>query len=348
MIFYFESRTYLKIQYNNILNDINYHLDNQNKKLETLMRCLSNLNELIQKINDLDNINEIVDSLEEYKKIIDNTKDNISNLKKLKKNLNEIFPEGPVKDKFKLDSNLKTKLIDFNDTAERCKNKIYNESQQYEEFILSYVNTYTLDNEFAKDIKNDYTAIKDYSKEDSTNYSLSNYMPKSDFTILEDDDDDETNTTAIEEQNIDSDIQDNNTLIISEIDQKVYLPYTVAQLEEALSNSRKYQTLQDVIDSEYTIPMSRYKNAVISRFKETYNLMHKKEKYNVLDSLDLALELAFNRLLNPAIITACNTLDELDIYLDYLDSNEVEKFNIFKIEYKVLPRTNFTLRPAND
>ena len=49
--------------------------------------------------------------------------------------------------------------------------------------------------------------------------------------------------------------------------------------------------------------------------------MRKKEKASVFDSISLATEVVFNSSLNPAVITACNNLDQLDIYLDCLSSN---------------------------
>ena len=45
----------------------------------------------------------------------------------------------------------------------------------------------------------------------------------------------------------------------------------------------------------------------------------------------------FESNLHPAIISACKTLEELDIYLDCLEDNELEKFSCFKIIYKSLP-----------
>lgn len=135
-----------------------------------------------------------------------------------------------------------------------------------------------------------------------------------------------------------TDIVDNNTLLISEIKNIVVLPYTVSDLQEILNTSQDYSSLQDVIDKVYTIPIDRYKNSSVARFKEAYNLMRKKENSSILDSLNLALELSFNRFLNPAIITACKNLDELDVYLDCLSSNELDKFNLFNIKYEILPR----------
>lgn len=131
---------------------------------------------------------------------------------------------------------------------------------------------------------------------------------------------------------------DNNTLLISEIQNKVVLPYTVSELQQILDSNKHYTNLQDVIDKVYTIPIDKYKNSLKSRFKETYNLMRHKEKYSVFDSLNLAFELSFNTLLNPAIISACKNLDELDVYLDCLSSNELDKFDLFNIKYEILPK----------
>ena len=65
--------------------------------------------------------------------------------------------------------------------------------------------------------------------------------------------------------------------------------------------------------------------------------MRNKEKASLYKSFDLGIELMWNSLLNPAVITACKNLDELDIYLDYLDSNEIEKFKIFDVKYEIAP-----------
>ena len=63
-----------------------------------------------------------------------------------------------------------------------------------------------------------------------------------------------------------------------------------------------------------------------------------KEKSSVYAAVDLAVELMFNSNLNPAVIRAAKDLKELNIYLDCLYENEVEKFDCFKIIYKVLPK----------
>ena len=47
---------------------------------------------------------------------------------------------------------------------------------------------------------------------------------------------------------------DNDTLIVSEKDQKAYLPYKYSDLEKFYSeNKDKYSSIQDVINKEYIL-----------------------------------------------------------------------------------------------
>lgn len=129
-----------------------------------------------------------------------------------------------------------------------------------------------------------------------------------------------------------------NTLIISEKSGNVILPYKIENLNKIKeSQPNKYSSLNDVIQSKYTIPISNYKNLSLSRFREAFKLMRKKEHGSFLDAFDLGMELAFNYKIHPAIISACNSLDELDIYLDYLDSGNTDKFSYFKVIFELTP-----------
>ena len=57
-----------------------------------------------------------------------------------------------------------------------------------------------------------------------------------------------------------------NTLIISEIENRVILPYTLSDIKNILKASpAKYTSAQDVINQLYTIPLKYYKNSAISR-----------------------------------------------------------------------------------
>lgn len=133
-------------------------------------------------------------------------------------------------------------------------------------------------------------------------------------------------------------LEDNNCLIISEMKGKVFLPYKVSTLKKLLAKfPEDYTDINDIIESEYVLPLSQFKNPILSRFKEAYSLMKDTEDASFLEALDYALELSFNSNLNPAIIAACKSKTELDIYLDCLDSQELDKFKIFDIKYEINP-----------
>ena len=127
-----------------------------------------------------------------------------------------------------------------------------------------------------------------------------------------------------------------NTLIISETQGKVFLPYFISNLKE-ISKCNDHMPFDEIIEQKYTLPISNFKSLSISRFREAFKLAHYKEKKSIAFSLNLATELMFNYNLHPAIITACRNLDELDIYLDCLENNETEKFKCFDIIFEIPP-----------
>ena len=128
----------------------------------------------------------------------------------------------------------------------------------------------------------------------------------------------------------------NNNLIISEIEGKVYLPYTKEDIKKDVLQN-KGTKISEVIDQKYVLPLDKYKNSMRARFREGYNLMYYREKKSKRSAIMLGIELMFESNLHPAIISACKTLEELDIYLDCLEDIELEKFSCFKIIYKSLP-----------
>lgn len=139
-----------------------------------------------------------------------------------------------------------------------------------------------------------------------------------------------------EEKVIENNLEDNNTLVISEEDGKVYLPYTKEDIKNEVVQNRGIK-ISEVIEDKYILPLDKYKNSMKARFREGYNLMYKKEGKSRKSAIMLGIELMFETNLHPAIISACKNLEELDIYLDCLEDNELEKFSCFKIIYKSLP-----------
>ena len=242
---------------------------------------------------------------------LNNLRNNISNLKDLKKVLADLANNLPNNSNIE-NVDFLAKLDSYNELCQKIQKKIYDTTLKVDNFIYQYIST----SEF----------IVESTLDENNNF-----------------DDNETHDTQdIKEAEMhladDSTISDNKVLLISELQNKVFLPYTVDELQQQLKENKKYSNLKEIIENEYIIPFDRYKNSIISHFKEAYNLMRKKEHSSITDSLNLALELSFNNLLNPAIITACKNLDELDIYLDYLSSNELDKFNLFEIKYEILPK----------
>lgn len=131
-------------------------------------------------------------------------------------------------------------------------------------------------------------------------------------------------------------IKPNDTLLISEEEEKVFLPYTVEDLENELMEDEEC-SVAEIIEKNHVKSLKNYKNPMKARFKEAFNLMRYKEKKSFGEAVMLGFELMFESNLHPAIISACRNLQELDIYLDCLDDNELEKFSCFKIVYKAMP-----------
>ena len=133
-------------------------------------------------------------------------------------------------------------------------------------------------------------------------------------------------------------IKNNNTLLISEIQGKVILPYKAEEVIKILNQEKsKYRSAEEVIEDKFTRKLANYKIQFASRYAETIKLARERENYSRIDAITIATEMMKKRLLHPAIISACRTLNELDVYLDCLDKNELEDFKIFSIKYELYP-----------
>ena len=131
-------------------------------------------------------------------------------------------------------------------------------------------------------------------------------------------------------------IEENDTLIISENLNKVVFPYTVTEILKVMKDNN-FKTVEEAVDAEFTKPLSYFRIQFMSRYRETLKLAIDREGYNLLDAITLATEMMGKRYLHPAIIAACKSLDELDVYLDCLDKGELEDFKVFKVKYELYP-----------
>ncbi len=130
----------------------------------------------------------------------------------------------------------------------------------------------------------------------------------------------------------------NNTLVISEVRKQVILPYNLENVTTYFNNNLdKYSSVEEVVRQNYVYPISRFKPFAISRFKEAYKLMRKREHSSRMNALSLAFELLTNYNLHPAIIASCKTIDDLDIYLACLEDDRLDNFSKFGIKYEIPP-----------
>lgn len=174
----------------------------------------------------------------------------------------------------------------------------------------------------------------------SCNVKIETFL-KSDFENLEEQNKVYEKKAATKKSKSKAQIEKNltpGTLLISEIANKVVLPYTLKEVKDILkANPAKYSTVYDVINNVYTIPLKNYKNSSFARFNEAFKLVREREKGSVVQAFDLASELFFNYNLHPAVITACKNMTQLDVYLSCLEYNELEDFKYFKVIFQALP-----------
>lgn len=132
---------------------------------------------------------------------------------------------------------------------------------------------------------------------------------------------------------------DNETLLISEKTKTIYLPYKLSELTTYMeSYPDVYTSLQDVVKQEFILPFNYFmRHPYRARFSETYNILRNREGKGFIPSVTYSLNIARRYNLNPAVIAACKSQNELESYLYYLDSNNLKRFNFFNIIYEINP-----------
>lgn len=133
--------------------------------------------------------------------------------------------------------------------------------------------------------------------------------------------------------------KDNKILIISEKDKKVFLPYTSEEINDYLEQfPEQYSSFESVVAKEFILPLDYYmSHPVLSRFREAYSLCRDREAKPIFESLKYGMDMMFNRRLNPAIIAACKTQDQLSNYLNCLEKNDLKNFTDFEIKFEINP-----------
>lgn len=298
-----------------IKNDIIPNLKKERETIKEIINVYDNKkNNLLTIIN---NMLDIADSIQ--KPNLDEFHKTVSFLKQSLENIN--FMEelaSKLEQELSLILSLYDKSIENN--LEEIKANLVEYNKQRDELsqkILEFENTYTsiLNSAIELSLKTNRKKVKKQNKIKNNAFSK--------------------DTLKV---NIELESFDYNILTVSEKDQKAYLPFFYSEIKEIYQNSNDYATLQDVVNNLYIVPLDRFRNSAIARFKESFHLMRNKEKSSITKALDLALELMFKYELNPIVIAACRNLDELDIYLDCLEENELQDFSCFEIKFEVMPK----------
>lgn len=296
------------------IEEIHITINEQKNKKERIMSLLK----YFQSNNDITNNS----NLEECKQILDLVNSNIKSLYSLEINLNHLVQE-------------------FTDTYVANYTKENNDSNY--DVIKSSIDDCSIelseiDKDFTKKDEEINNFLNKYSDIINNKISIENTNEKA---IEKDDDISKEDITQLEKSIINEIKEpiDNNTLIVSEKDEKVYLPYTVSEINDYLEQfPDTYSNFEDVIKKEFIVPLKHYsKNSVISRFREAYALIRDREAKSVIEALKYSFDLMFRYDLHPTIIAACKTQEQLDDYLECLNHKNLENFKHFKIQFNVNP-----------
>lgn len=322
------------------INQLDSELEKQKDNINILQECLKNINNYIQNMNLTEDTQDITELLRQVKSNLDNCKNNVTAIAFLKSHYFE-FKSGTLNS---------SESTTYNNLVNNYSRVIRETSDSLNTFLLNYLNNslFTINEIEQNTIKNKLQwSTNNNQPKQPTEQSSKFFYPFEQNTpqtvestnnpsaeVFQTKNEDNSVFNAYEET---EDLHDNNVLLISEKKNRIFLPYTVKEVTDILESSSRYHSVSQVINKVFTVPLDKHKNGIISRFKETFNFMRKKEKASLMDSLDFALDLAFNFKLNPAIILACKDMEQLDTYLDCLELNELSKFDYFKIEYEISP-----------
>ncbi len=297
------------------LNDLKNHLNNVNEDL-------SLLDDIIMKLNSFKE-QESSFEFEKYSETYsDNFKKIFQDLSTIENFLITIFNnyfDFKISDSIESEekSNNSFGFFSFDGTTENTSTPVTDASEN------SSTET-TLSNDELNNSTDDATKKVDTVQ----NVSIDDSTKIVDTTLIQ--------NSSKEQQQEEKNTFSENTLLVSESKGFVYLPFSnedISKLQTKYSDLSK----NDIINKFYKKPYKSFSNHPVSRFKEGYLLMRHKENASIRESFDLGMELFFNSSLHPAIISACKNLDELDIYLDYLEEGKTDNFKCFNIVFDVAP-----------
>ena len=219
-------------------------IDIASKNKETIYKKFINLSVQscinFENASILNDFNNAFSSSDEILEKLDVQKDKLDSIKTY---INDVDFENNFNEQDFL-TNLQSLLEDYYNTKNITQKQVIDKTKQLDELIN------ILDENNTSLNKIDIPKEKNKTKK-------SNFIPF-----------DNINKTKKKKNNKQSTLSDNRLLFISEKNQKVYLPYYATDLQQTLLKS-DYETYDELIKNEYVFPLKKYKNPLISRFKES-------------------------------------------------------------------------------
>ena len=303
----------------NNIDEIHLKISEQKNKRNKIIKLVKlsnkdNNSEANQQCNDINNVN--LNNSNEIIQLIDS---NIKSLYSIEMSLNDLcqsFTDSYVSDILK------------------------NGSDSAFDSIKASINTYSSKlSEFNKVFQENNSKIDKFLKDNGCLISESDKNLGNNINNIN-----EFSTQQVSDGNtyLENDIHsDNPYLIVSEKEQKVFLPYKVSEIYDYIKKyPNVYSSFEDVVKKEFILSLSYYtKNPIIARFRETYALIRDREAKSIIEALKYSFDLMFKDELNPTIIAACKTEQQLNDYLTCLEHKNLDNFKHFKIQFYIAPLT---------
>lgn len=323
----------------------------ETKTRDIIVNFINNLHDSISDVHNSETHSDFLSLLSEVQEIFEKINNNISIIQDLKQDSSNILNDI-VELLIQIEENPENKE-NYSNQVQDLKNKINTFSTKNEDVRSKILlNDIKIDTFFQK------TIVKKYLASFDTEIELNKHKEFLDTSTLPENHDSslhkdsstthnvansDTNTLSNSVEPIVSDIaenpEENHTLLVSEKNKKVFLPYTkqeIALYLEQYPNS--YTSFQDVIKKEFILSLDYYmKHPVVARFREAYSLIRDRESKSVIDAFKYAIDMMFRYELNPVIIAACKTQEQLDHYLSCLEKNTLDTFTDFNIKFEVNP-----------
>ena len=312
---------------NNEIKELNNVLTQQRQLKKTLLLYLEKISEGIYNSLNPKDTNQIHTFLENIQRCFDRLKENISKIIELKEYLDSISKTNQYED---LD------FLNYNNRCSELMEKINYDNSTYYSFmdsLFAYINVtfpeITVDNNIEQkkmsELYKSQITIDELFNEDQESNNEQEAVVSEDTTSTEENKEEVQSQDVTEESN-DS---EERVLFISYKENYAILPYSTQDLERYFSdNPEKYSSLQDIIDKEYTISLENYTSSI---YDECISVAKKSPDYNTLKAIKFANNAKRIENANPLVIKACRNLDEVEKYLDCLENNTLDSFDLFKI-----------------